>query len=336
MDTIPLNLYHAALDYFNLPGDTASEGGSALSMKQQRQLSAIGELEARVRVVETKLGLAPIEAGRGDVVVANGDISYLLCEGVNFAYFSGDYSGAAEPKRAIKILEKQGALQQQGGKQKKGQKQSKKQQGGKQQSVEPISGMVDFDANFLMDLTSDAKPNSGAQKDNDTDVIILAANAEGVVQFVTPAVGLPYCADVLKIAKQRPGVVIATAGVHPYWAAALVDGELREGGADCTAKAIDELRTHAKHTEVAFVGECGLDLSNGFPPLEAQLPWFEAQVKLACELRKPLFLHERMAREQFVEVSTPCPMAYIFVYSRNHVGAATGRCYLRRRATTMW
>jgi TatD DNase family protein len=54
------------------------------------------------------------------------------------------------------------------------------------------------------------------------------------------------------------------------------------------------------------VGECGLDASEGFPPLAAQVPWFEAQVRLAMRLRKPLFLHERGASTLFLEVLRTC------------------------------
>jgi TatD DNase family protein len=43
------------------------------------------------------------------------------------------------------------------------------------------------------------------------------------------------------------------------------------------------------------VGECGLDSSEGFPPLEDQIPWFKLQVKIAEELKLPLFVHERLA-----------------------------------------
>lgn len=33
------------------------------------------------------------------------------------------------------------------------------------------------------------------------------------------------------------------------------------------------------------VGECGLDFSDGFPSAELQIPWFERQVQIACEVR---------------------------------------------------
>uniref|UniRef100_A0A7R9WT86 TatD related DNase n=1 Tax=Craspedostauros australis TaxID=1486917 RepID=A0A7R9WT86_9STRA len=52
----------------------------------------------------------------------------------------------------------------------------------------------------------------------------------------------------------------------------------------------------------AAVGECGLDASEGFPPIDDQIPWFRKQVELAEELQLPLFVHERLAFEQTMDV----------------------------------
>ena len=37
-------------------------------------------------------------------------------------------------------------------------------------------------------------------------------------------------------------------------------------------------------SEVRCIGECGLDYSEGFPAADKQLPYFERQVQLACEV----------------------------------------------------
>ena len=50
------------------------------------------------------------------------------------------------------------------------------------------------------------------------------------------------------------------------------------------------------------IGECGLDFNRNYSPHPDQEKWFAAQVELACELRKPLFLHSRDAKERFIEV----------------------------------
>lgn len=50
------------------------------------------------------------------------------------------------------------------------------------------------------------------------------------------------------------------------------------------------LRQAVKHSDVLAVGECGLD-KNAQMPMEEQLALFEAQVKLAKEVGKPLIIH---------------------------------------------
>jgi TatD DNase family protein len=49
-------------------------------------------------------------------------------------------------------------------------------------------------------------------------------------------------------------------------------------------------------------GECGLDFNRNFSPPDVQIAWFERQVALAMELRKPLFMHCRDAGAKFAEV----------------------------------
>lgn len=53
---------------------------------------------------------------------------------------------------------------------------------------------------------------------------------------------------------------------------------------------------------IVAIGECGLDASPGFPPIADQLPWFEAQVELAQELQLPLFVHERLAHAETLQI----------------------------------
>ena len=49
-------------------------------------------------------------------------------------------------------------------------------------------------------------------------------------------------------------------------------------------------------------GECGLDYNRNFSSPQQQLLCFEAQLQLACELQKPLFIHEREAHRDMINV----------------------------------
>jgi TatD DNase family protein len=63
-----------------------------------------------------------------------------------------------------------------------------------------------------------------------------------------------------------------------------------------------ELRALCAAPEVAAVGECGLDYDRNFSPQDQQRHAFEAQLELAVELGKPVFLHERKAYDDFVRI----------------------------------
>lgn len=82
----------------------------------------------------------------------------------------------------------------------------------------------------------------------------------------------------------------ATAGVHPHAAR------------NCNENSINQLKELLTNTNVVAVGECGLDYDRMFSEKEVQLKWFEKQIELAEEVKKPLFLHERSAASDFVSV----------------------------------
>ena len=80
------------------------------------------------------------------------------------------------------------------------------------------------------------------------------------------------------------------AGIHPH------------NARECNEQTLSNLRSLLQKKEVVAVGECGLDYNRDFSPRPVQDKWFEAQIQLACELKKPLFLHERDAHQRFVEI----------------------------------
>ncbi len=83
----------------------------------------------------------------------------------------------------------------------------------------------------------------------------------------------------------------STAGVHPHDAKS------------CDDHTIDILRNLIlNNSNVVAVGECGLDYDRMYSPKDIQLKYFKEQVKLAVELNKPLFLHEREAFEDMYSI----------------------------------
>ncbi len=113
--------------------------------------------------------------------------------------------------------------------------------------------------------------------------------------------------------------IYATAGIHPHDAKSWND------------KTLDTLRQLIKSSDnMVAVGECGLDYDRMFSPREKQLFVFEEQIKLAEELDKPLFLHERAAAEDFAAVLSRhreiCRRAVVHCYTGDK---ATALKYLK-------
>jgi len=124
--------------------------------------------------------------------------------------------------------------------------------------------------------------------DCDRDAVIARAQAAGVVQMVVTGASREHSPKALALARAHPGVLFATAGVHPHHAIEYTD--------ECDL----EMRALHAEPEVVAVGECGLDYFRDFAPRPAQHKAFERQLQLASENGKPLFLHQRDAHADFM------------------------------------
>ena len=126
--------------------------------------------------------------------------------------------------------------------------------------------------------------------DEDREAVIDAARAVGVSQIVVTGASEGGSVKAAALAGRRPGRLFATAGVHPHLA--------REFSAE-TESVLAELH---RQDEVVAVGECGLDYFRDFSPRPDQRRVFERQLELAVACRKPVFLHQRDAHEDFIAI----------------------------------
>lgn len=124
--------------------------------------------------------------------------------------------------------------------------------------------------------------------DHDRDAVITRAQAAGVTQFVVTGSDLEQSRKALDLCRQWPGTLYSTAGTHPHQASQF-DTETPPA-----------LRALLAEPQVVAVGECGLDFFRNFSPHENQLAAFEAQLELAAETGKPVFLHQRDAHAEFL------------------------------------
>lgn len=111
------------------------------------------------------------------------------------------------------------------------------------------------------------------------DDAVDRAQAAGVGRVVCVGTDAEQSALAIDVARSYPGLVWATAGVHPHDATEGVEG-------------IAPLLTAP---EVVAVGECGLDYHYDYSPRPLQREAFAAQVVMASDLGLALVVHSREA-----------------------------------------
>src|SRR5258706_3908676 len=141
---------------------------------------------------------------------------------------------------------------------------------------------------------------------HDLDAVLARAQAAGVAQMVVTGANGAGSQEALALAMRHPGVLYASAGVHPHHAA--------EFNAETEAL----LRELLTKPQVRAVGETGLDYFRDYSPPPAQLFAFERQVGLALDTGLPLFLHQREAHDDLVAILKPV---------RGRIARAVAHCF---------
>jgi TatD DNase family protein len=142
-----------------------------------------------------------------------------------------------------------------------------------------VSGLVDIGANLAHDSF-----------DADRAAVLDRARAAGVARIVVTGSSIGSSRKALELARAHPGVLYTTAGLHPHHAS------------EYSAEHEAAFRELARHPEVVALGECGLDYFRNYAPHADQVRAFTAQLALAAEARKPVFLHQRDAHAAFLPI----------------------------------
>ena len=122
----------------------------------------------------------------------------------------------------------------------------------------------------------------------DFDAVLERARKAGVERMIVTGASRDGSEHALELAREHPGTLWATAGVHPHHAG------------DYGTQTDTLLRQLAQEPEVAAVGETGLDYYRDLSPRPAQRAAFEKQLAIAVDLGMPLFLHQRDAHQDFL------------------------------------
>lgn len=142
----------------------------------------------------------------------------------------------------------------------------------------------------LIDIGANLTHNSF---DDDRDQVIERAEAAGVTRIIITGTSEQSSQDALALAKTRPGKLFSTTGLHPHHAV------------DYSPVVRANLAALTCDQAVVAVGECGLDYFRDFSPREAQREAFRSQLEMAAECGLPVFLHQRDAHEDFVDLLEP-------------------------------
>ena len=146
--------------------------------------------------------------------------------------------------------------------------------------------LIDIGANLTHECYRQDRP----------EVLIRAAQA-GVSAMVLTGIDEPSIAHSIAMIEEyrdddRFPLLRATAGLHPHHAE------------QWTPAFEQRLRDVMQRDEVVAVGECGLDYFRHITPRDQQRRSFEAQLALAAEYQRPLFLHERDAGPDMLDMLT--------------------------------
>jgi TatD DNase family protein len=139
----------------------------------------------------------------------------------------------------------------------------------------------------LIDIGSNLTHESFA---SDRDAVMSRALAAGVRRQIVTGTDLVSSLEAFGLAAASPSILSSTAGVHPHHAHRL------------TAAVRAEVWDLLRRDEVVAVGECGLDYFRDLSPREAQRAAFIAQLEIAVTVRKPVFLHQRDAHDDFTAI----------------------------------
>ncbi len=116
------------------------------------------------------------------------------------------------------------------------------------------------------------------------------AQQADVAHIMVTGTSIHASTEALRLARQYPNFLSATAGVHPH--------DAKTWSEHSRAEMISLLGDPL----VIAVGECGLDYNRDFSPRDQQRHCFEAQLQLAQDVQKPLFLHQRDAHQDFSSI----------------------------------
>lgn len=120
--------------------------------------------------------------------------------------------------------------------------------------------------------------------------VINRAKSNGLNHLICTGTTIDSSKRSIELCNNYKGYLSSTVGVHPHYVK------------DISFKDYGLLKNLALSECVVAIGECGLDYDRNFSDVHKQRDMFRMQLDLAREVNKPLFLHERSAFDDFVNI----------------------------------
>jgi TatD DNase family protein len=137
---------------------------------------------------------------------------------------------------------------------------------------------------FLIDIGANLSHSSFR---HDLDIVLERARAAGIAHIIVTGTDLESIRLGNELHHSHPDFLSLTAGYHPHVATEFND------------EARSAVLEYGTLPHVVAIGETGLDFNRNYSPREAQQEAFASQLELACQLNKPVFLHQRDAHDSF-------------------------------------
>lgn len=125
--------------------------------------------------------------------------------------------------------------------------------------------------------------------EHDLEDVLKRATWAGVTGYILTGSSADNIEATIALA-EKIDIAYCTSGIHPHYASTFKPS---------VAKLI---RGCAEHPKVKAIGETGLDYNRDFSPRPDQKKSFEAHIEIASETGLPLFLHERDAGEDMLDI----------------------------------
>lgn len=111
-------------------------------------------------------------------------------------------------------------------------------------------------------------------------------------KIIVPGSSVKASKEALRLTRIYPGDIYCSVGIHPHDSKSIIE----------EPSTWTEFEVLAAAQEAIAIGPCGLDYQRDLSEPDIQKEVFEKQIKLACNLQKPLLVHERSAQNDVLEI----------------------------------